>query len=204
MTWELWGCPGIEELLFSLSYLAPYASVWGHSSTWACGLRAPGADLFCWSLCSCDSLQTRNYWKKNKINKKWCCLTSEKGIWKARSQLHTVTADLLWNQHSWKSRLCVLNRARDPKDPTPPDFPKTPHEFGRTSVPVRTGQGAECLPECSFRPPCQAVSHQQMLGAKGQAPGGLSCSNSMAAAKQCQAISLYRLYYRDWKGSLYV
>lgn len=142
--------------------------------------------------------------EKNKINKKWYYLTSEKGIWKARSQLRTVTADLLWNQHSWKSRLCVLNRPRDPKDPTPPDFPKTPHEFGRTSEPVRTWQGAECLPECSFRPPCQAVSHQQMLGAKGQAPGGLSCSSSMAAAKQCQAISLYRLYYQDWKGSLYV
>lgn len=83
---------------------------------------------------------------------------------------------LLW-------RLSFLNKTMDTQDLLPPGFPRTSHEFGRISVPLRVEQGAEHLPECSLCPPSQSVSHQQMLRAKGQAPGGLSCSSSMAVSR---------------------
>ena len=130
-----------------------------------------GADLVCWSLCSCDSLQTtaaetvlhcfRNEYLEGQVSITYCysgCTTKF-------------------------SRLGILTKPMDTQDLPPPGFPKTPHEFSRTSVPVRVEQGAEHLPECSLCPPSQSVSHQQMLRAKGQAPGGLSCSSSMAVSR---------------------
>lgn len=172
------GCPGEEKkaniicfvLHFSLCICpGPLLETEGQAvCTW--GWRALLILMFLWLLTN------------NKLLQTWCWPVSETEIKKARSQLHPVILDFSLNQLNQKSRLSVLNRSTDTRD-LAPDFPKTPHEFTRTSVPVRTEKGVERLPECSFCPPCQSVSHQQMLGAKGQAPCGLSYGSSMAASR---------------------